>query len=60
MSTEQTTEQTPEVRPHRLLTVLLIPLFMALVAISVINVALPAIGESTGASSGGLQWVISG
>lgn len=60
MSTEQRTEQTPEVRPRRLLTVLLIPLFMALVAISVINVALPAIGESTGASSGGLQWVISG
>lgn len=33
---------------------------MALVAVSVINVALTAIGEGLGASSGGLQWVISG
>ena len=31
---------------------------MALVAVSVINVALTAIGESLDASSGGLQWVI--
>lgn len=46
--------------PRRLLLVLLVPLFMALVAVSVINVALTAIGSSLGATSEGLQWVISG
>lgn len=53
----------PERAPvHRrwMLVVLLAPLFMALVAVSVINVGLTAIGESLGADSGGLQWVISG
>lgn len=44
----------------RLLVVLLVPLFMALVSISVINVALTPIGESLGASSTQLQWVLSG
>ncbi len=33
---------------------------MALIAVSVINVALTAIGESLDATTGGLQWVISG
>lgn len=47
-------------RRKPLLAVLLAPLFMALVAVSVINVALTAIGESLDATSGGLQWVISG
>ena len=50
----------PPVRRKPLLAVLLAPLFMALVAVSVINVALTAIGESLDATSGGLQWVISG
>lgn len=45
---------------RRLLVVLLAPLFMALVAISVLNVALTAIGASLGAGSEGLQWVLSG
>ncbi|MFC7376146.1 MFS transporter [Brachybacterium sp. GCM10030267] len=48
------------VRRKPLLAVLLAPLFMALVAVSVINVALTAIGESLEADTGGLQWVISG
>ncbi|MCS6711608.1 MFS transporter [Brachybacterium sp. EF45031] len=43
-----------------MLAVLLVPLFMALVAISVINVALTAIGTSLEADSSALQWVISG
>ena len=47
-------------RRKPLLAVLLAPLFMALIAVSVINVALTAIGESLDADSGGLQWVISG
>lgn len=51
---------TAEVQPRRLLLVLLAPLFMALVAISVINVALSPIGSSLNADSQGLQWVLSG
>lgn len=52
---------TPDpVRRKPLLAVLLIPLFMALVAVSVINVALPAIGEGLATDSIGLQWVLSG
>jgi EmrB/QacA subfamily drug resistance transporter len=46
--------------PHRLLFVLLMPLFMALIAVSVINVALTPIGNSLQADSAGLQWVLSG
>lgn len=44
----------------RVLTTLMVPLFMALLALSVINVALPVIGESLAADSSGLQWVVSG
>ena len=33
---------------------------MALVAVSIINVALPSIEKGLGASSTGLQWVLSG
>lgn len=44
----------------RVLLSLMVPLFMALVAISVINVALPVIGGSLQADSSGLQWVVSG
>ena len=50
----------PPVRRKPLLGVLLAPLFAALVAVSVINVALAAIGEGLDADSGDLQWVISG
>ncbi|MEE1650109.1 MFS transporter [Brachybacterium sp. J144] len=50
----------PTVRRKPLLAVLLAPLFMALIAVSVINVALTAIGEGLGADSSGLQWVLSG
>lgn len=45
---------------RKMLVVLLLPLFMALVAISVINVALPAMRDSLDASSSSIQWVISG
>ena len=50
----------PAVRRKPLLAVLLAPLFMALIAVSVINVALTAIGEGLEADTGSLQWVISG
>src|SRR5699024_6297200 len=51
---------TPPVRRKPLLAVLLAPLFMALIAVSVINVGLTAIGEGLEADTGSLQWVISG
>ena len=51
---------TPPVRRKPLLAVLLAPLFMALIAVSVINVGLTAIGEGLDADTGQLQWVISG
>lgn len=44
----------------RILAVLLASLFMALVAVSIINVALPAIQRGLDASSMSLQWVLSG
>ncbi|GAA3516558.1 hypothetical protein GCM10022294_28600 [Dietzia aurantiaca] len=44
----------------RILVTLMVPLFMALIALSVINVALPVIGDSLQADSSGLQWVVSG
>lgn len=43
-----------------MMAVLLAPLFMALVAVSVINVGLTAIGHSLEADNESLQWVISG
>ncbi|WP_245822416.1 MFS transporter [Brachybacterium avium] len=51
---------TPAVRRKPLLAVLLAPLFMALIAVSVINVGLTAIAEGLEADTGELQWVISG
>lgn len=62
-SHEASSTPAPESVPinrRRLLVVLLAPLFMALVAVSVINVALAAIGSSLNADSESLQWVISG
>ena len=50
----------PTVSTARVLSSLMVPLFMALVAISVINVALPVIGQTLDADSSGLQWVVSG
>ncbi|MDV8002208.1 MFS transporter [Rhodococcus sp. IEGM 1408] len=50
----------PPVSTARVLTTLMVPLFMALLALSVINVALPVIGPALGADSSGLQWVVSG
>lgn len=60
MTSTKAPQTSPNSSPKRILVVLLVPLFMALVAISVINVALSAIGESLHAGSSGLQWVISG
>lgn len=45
---------------RHILIVLLIPLAMSLLQVSSVNVVLPVIQNSTGASSGQLQWVLSG
>ena len=44
----------------RILAALMVPLFMALLALSVINVALPVIGTALQSDTRGLQWVVSG
>lgn len=45
---------------RRMLPTLLVPAFMSLLSVSVVNVTLPAIGDSLNAGTSGLQWVISG
>ncbi|MHB1063754.1 MAG: MFS transporter [Georgenia sp.] len=47
-------------RRSRILLVLLIPIAMALIAVSSINVALPTISEGLGATDSDLQWVLAG
>lgn len=47
-------------RRSRVLVVLLIPIAMALVAVSSINVALPTISQTLDATDSDLQWVLSG
>lgn len=44
----------------RALSVCLVAGFMALMDVSIVNVALPSIREGLGASSSGLQWIVSG
>lgn len=44
----------------RILTVLLVPLFMSLMGVSIVNVALPAIEGGLGASAADLQWILAG
>lgn len=45
---------------RKLLIVLLVPMMMALVQISSVNNALPALTDALGASDSALQWVLSG
>ncbi|UVE94424.1 MFS transporter [Dietzia sp. B32] len=61
MTDEPLTPATPRpVSTARVLTTLMVPMFMALLALSVINVALPVIGTALDSDSRGLQWVVSG
>ncbi|WP_307872386.1 MFS transporter [Dietzia sp. KRD202] len=61
MTDEPVTTPTPRpVSTARVLTTLMVPMFMALLALSVINVALPVIGTALDSDSRGLQWVVSG
>ncbi|MCX7567378.1 MFS transporter [Sulfitobacter sp. F26169L] len=44
----------------RILSVLLVTIFMTLIGVSIVNVALPSIREGLGATQSDLQWVLSG
>lgn len=44
----------------KVLTVLFVPLFMALLSVSIVNVALPSIDAALAAGRGALQWILSG
>jgi EmrB/QacA subfamily drug resistance transporter len=50
----------PDPRRWRALAVTLTAGFMSLLDVSIVNVALPSIQRGIGATSGGVQWVISG
>lgn len=50
----------PDPNRSRILIILLASLFMALMAVSIVNVTLPSIQEGLQASDTGLQWIISG
>lgn len=54
------TAPAPQINPNRVLIALLVPLFMALVAVSVVNVAITPMTRSLNASSSSIQWVVSG
>ena len=43
-----------------MLIAILIPLVMALLQVSAVNTLLPAIQETLGATSSGIQWVLAG
>ncbi len=47
-------------RPRRTMAAMFLPLFAALLSISIVNVALPAIEDGLGAGDSDLQWVLSG
>lgn len=53
-------ETTPDPNRGRILAILLSSLFMALMAVSIMNVTLPSIQEGLGATDTGLQWILSG
>ena len=50
----------PRPSQAKILTVLFVPLFMALLSVSIVNVALPSIDASLDAGRGALQWILSG
>lgn len=53
-------DSAPDPARWRILIVLLAAIFMSLIAVSIVNVALPAIQDGLDASESDLQWVLSG
>ncbi|MDO5619637.1 MFS transporter [Kocuria sp.] len=62
MSQPTTSESPTQPDPNRgrILAILLASLFMALMAVSIVNVTLPSIQQGLGATDTGLQWILSG
>lgn len=57
---EPSTDYVPDPRRWRILFVMMVALFMSLIAISIVNVALPSIQHSLNASDSQLQWILAG
>ncbi|XBH21127.1 MFS transporter [Jonesiaceae bacterium BS-20] len=53
-------EYVPDPRRWRILSVILVAMFMSLVAVSIVNVVLPSIQVGLDANESDLQWVLSG
>lgn len=56
----ESTRESEDSARWRVLSVLLVTIFMSLVGVSIVNVALPSIQEGLGASQSDIQWVLSG
>ena len=56
----QDEDDTPDPRRWRILAVTLVIGFMALLDVTIVNVALPSIRAGLGASTDGVQWIVSG
>ncbi len=50
----------PDPGRWRILAVLLVTMFMSLIGVSIVNVVLPALQQSLGASQSDIQWVLAG
>lgn len=50
----------PDPRRWRILTVLIVVLFMSLIDVGIVNVAIPSIQQGLGASDAEIQWVLTG
>ncbi|WP_281356592.1 MFS transporter [Amycolatopsis anabasis] len=60
MTTPQQEPAQPDPRRWKALAVTLTAGFMSLLDVSIVNVALPSMQDGLGATSGGIQWVVSG
>ena len=45
---------------RKILAVMLVPMFMSLLSVSIVNVIFPGMQRSIGASNSAIQWVLSG
>ncbi|SDR03067.1 Major Facilitator Superfamily protein [Arthrobacter crystallopoietes] len=60
LNPSQDPDYVPDPARWRILGVLLVTVFMALVGVSIVNVVLPSIQTGLGASQSDIQWVLSG
>ncbi|WP_039209227.1 MFS transporter [Brevibacterium linens] len=55
-----TSETVMTAEQRKILAVMLVPMFMSLLSVSIVNVILPDMQRSIGASNSAIQWVLSG